>query len=427
MNLLLIGLKNILSKPSSTLLSILLFCFGVGIILSILLVNAQLKNKISENASGIDLVVGAKGSPLQIILASIFHVDFPTGNISLADANKLVNNRLVKEAIPLSLGDSHKGYRIVGTTRAYAEHYQASLKEGQWALEHMGAVVGANVAEQLQLSLGDELESAHGLSEGGDTHEAYPFEVVGRLAPTGKVIDDLILVSVQSVWEVHEDHEEEKDDDEEHSHDHKAEHDHKPEEDNKVTLERLGLTVTSEQLMEESITSLLIQYRSPMAAVRLPQTVNNTSNMQAASPAYETARLFNIIGVGADILNILGIVIIVLSAVSVFIALLNSLKERKYELAIMRTMGASRFQLFALILVEGLLLVVGGSFMGWLLAHTSFYFISSASGISGESNFLFLVEEVSVMSGSLFIGIFASIIPGLLTFRADISSTLSKS
>ena len=113
-----------------------------------------------------------------------------------------------------------------------------------------------------------------------------------------------------------------------------------------IALERLGIEVTKEQLENEDITALLVKYRSPMAAVQLPRIVNGTSNLQAASPPYETARLFNIIGVGVDVVNVLGLVIIILSATSVFIALINSLKERKYELAIMRSMGARTSQDF---------------------------------------------------------------------------------
>ena len=189
MNLFSLSIKNVFAKPLSSLLSVLLFGFGVAIIVSILLTSTFLKNEISKNAQGIDLVVGAKGSPLQIILASIFHIDFPTGNISLQDADNLTRNRLIKSAIPMSLGDSYQGYRIVGTSDAYAELYGAQLKEGAWFGTEMSATVGATVAKNLGISIGDELESAHGLSEGGGGHEEHPFKVVGIMKQTGSVIE----------------------------------------------------------------------------------------------------------------------------------------------------------------------------------------------------------------------------------------------
>ena len=367
MNVLSLSIKNVISKPLSSLLSVLLFGFGVSIIVIILLTSSFMKNEISKNAAGIDLVVGAKGSPLQIILASIFHIDFPTGNISLSDANNLTKNRLITSAIPLSLGDSYRGYRIVGTTEKYVELYKAELQEGELFGKKMTAILGSNVKNILGLTLGDELESDHGLSEGAGDHDENPYKVVGVLRPAGSVIDNLIITSIQSVWEVHG-HEE----------------GHDEEETVLVELDKLGVSVTDEQLSDEDITALFVKYRSPMAAVQLPRIVNGTSNLQAASPPYETARLFNIIGVGVEVVNVLGVVIIILSAISVFIALINSLKERKYELAIMRSMGAGRVKIFVMILIEGLTLTIVGSIFGFLLAHLGFGVLgASVDSISG--------------------------------------------
>ena len=411
MNLILLSIKNVLAKPLSSLLSVLLFGFGVSIIVLILLVGSFLKNEIIKNAQGIDLVVGAKGSPLQIILASIFHIDYPTGNISLRDAENLTKNRLIASAIPLALGDSYKGYRIVGTTQKYPELYDVSLEEGGWFEKEMNAVVGAAIAANLQIEIGDQLESDHGLSADAGGHEDRPFTMSGILKPSGSVLDNLILVSVASVWEVHSEHEE----------------DHQEKEaEEMVQLKHLGLEVTSEQLATQDITALLIKYRSPMAAVQLPRIVNGTTNLQAASPPYETARLFNIIGVGVDVVNILGIVIVVLSAGSVFIALFNSLKERKYELAIMRAMGAGRAKVFSLIMAEGLVLTIIGSLFGFGLAHLGFFMLGSSVGQIQSSGLFFVMDEYYVMSGSLVTGILASLMPALLAYSDDISKTLSK-
>ncbi len=413
MNIFTLSFKNVIAKPLSSLLSLLLFGFGVSIIVSILLTSSFLKNEINKNASGIDLVVGAKGSPLQIILASIFHIDFPTGNISLKDAENLSKNRLVASAIPMALGDSFKGYRIVGTTLAYPELYEGKLSSGEWFGGEMTAVVGAAIASEHSIGLGDELASEHGLAEGGSGHDEHPFKVVGILEPSGSVLDQLILVSVESVWHVHG---------------YEEEHDHEEVGDlhDLVTIEKLGISVTKEQLEEQDITTLLVKYRSPMAAVQLPRIVNGTSNLQAASPPYETARLFNIIGVGVDVVNILGIVIIVLSAASVFIALINSLKERKYELAIMRSMGATRGKVFVMILVEGILLTLIGSLFGFALAHSGFIILGNSLKQLGGADLLFINEEWYVLAGSLIVGIFASIIPAFLAYRSDISETLAR-
>ncbi len=413
MNVFSLSAKNVVAKPLSSLLSVLLFGFGVSIIVIILLTSSFMKNEISKNAAGIDLVVGAKGSPLQIILASIFHIDFPTGNISLNDANNLVRNRLITLAIPLSLGDSYKGYRIVGTTDKYIELYKAELSQGEIFEEKMTAVVGSNVAKALGLMVGDELQSDHGLSEGAGGHGEHPYEVAGILNPAGNVIDNLIVTSIQSVWAVH-------------GHDEEHEHEEESSLHDMISLEKLGLEVTNEQLNEEDITSLFVKYRSPMAAVQLPRIVNGTSNLQAASPPYETARLFNIIGVGVEVVNVLGVVIIVLSAISVFIALINSLKERKYELAIMRSMGAGRMKIFVMILIEGFILTIVGSLFGFILAHSGFWMLGSAIDQIQPSASFVVEEEYYVFGGSLIVGIFAALVPAILGYKADISETLAK-
>ena len=412
MNLLILSVKNVLAKPLSSLLSIILFGFGVSIIVSILLVSSFLKKEISKNAEDIDLVVGAKGSPLQIILANIFHIDFPTGNIALSDAHELSKNRLIASAIPISLGDSHKGYRIVGTTIEYPQMYEVNLAEGEWFEGELTATIGATVAKNLGIEVGDELESAHGLAEGGESHGEHPFKVVGIIESNGSVTDQLILVSIQSVWVVHGSH---------------GEHDHEDDSAHQVIeLPKLGVSVTNEQLDSEDITSILVKYRSPMAAVQLPRIVNATSNLQAASPPYETARLFNIIGVGVDVVNILGFVIVILSATSVFIALFNSLKERKYELAIIRSIGASRSTIFLLILFEGLVLTIIGSAFGFSLAHFGFNILVSSMEQVDSSGLFFVQDEYMVMLGSILVGIFASVIPAFLAYKSDISQTLSK-
>ena len=408
MNVFSLGVKNIIAKPLSSMLSVLLFGFGICIVVVILLTSSFLKSEISKNAAGIDLVVGAKGSPLQIILASIFHVDFPTGNISLADVHSLTKNRLVESAIPLSLGDSYRGVRIVGTTSKYAELYNADLQEGGWFDHRMTVVAGANAAIDLGLTVGQQMSSDHGLAEGGTGHEAHPYVVAGILKPAGNVVDKLILTSIQSVWEVHG-HEDEHSDT-----------------TTLIPLDKLGLSVTKEQLKGEDITSVFLKYRSPLAAVQLPRIVNGTSNLQAASPPYETARLFSIIGTGVEVVNVLGVVIIVLSAISVFIALINSLKERKYELAIMRSMGASRAKIFVMILVEGFLLTMAGSLSGFVLAHAGFELLRGSTGQFGKAGLYAIDSEWYVLAGSLIVGIFASIIPAILAYRADISETLSK-
>jgi ABC-type transport system, involved in lipoprotein release, permease component len=417
------------ARPLNTAINIVLLSLGIAVITILLLFNKQLEQKISTNSRGIDLVVGAKGSPLQLILCNIFHIDFPTGNISLAEAERISKHRLIKKAIPLALGDSYKSYRIIGTNRDYAALYKAELAEGQWFQRDLEVTIGATVAEMSKLKLGDTFESAHGLAEGGHSHNDHLYKVTGILKPSYTVVDNLILTNVESVWLMH--HEEgESAEEEDHDHDHDG-HDHDHEHhhhaiDSAMRSPLVPSVAKGDSTLE--ITSMLVQYRSPMGAIQLPRLINSDSNLQAASPAFETARLFSILGVGIDILMAFAYVLILISALSIFIALYNSLKERRYDLAILRSMGAGRGKLFISILLEGGLLTFLGSLTGLIMAHIAVLIISSIlpeiqkSGISG---LVFYSEEWIILAASLLLGLACALIPAIQAYRTDISRVLA--
>lgn len=410
MNLLTLIISYLRARPLNTVLNIFLLSLGIAMITILLLFSNQLEQKISDNTKGIDLVVGAKGSPLQLILCNVFHIDFPTGNIKLSEADRLAKHRLVKNAIPMALGDSYQNFRIVGTTQAYAELYKAELKEGNWWKEDMEVVVGATVAKLLNLKVNDRFASAHGLSEEGSAHEEHPFIVNGILNPTYSVLDNLILTNVASVWMVHE---------------HSEESEHaKPD---SLSASRLVPSAFAGDSTRE-ITSLLIKYRNPIAAIQLPRYINGQTNMQAASPSFEAARLFSILGVGIEALTGFAYVLIFISALSIFIALYNSLKERKYDLAIMRSMGANRSKLLWATQLEGVALTLCGSILGITLGHTVLYVFTmlvSESQTAGVSAFTFYREEFYLLIGSMVLGIMCSLIPSYQAYRTDIHKVLA--
>src|SRR6187551_105518 len=210
MNLLTLVWNYLNARPLNTAINIVLLSLGIAVITILLLFNTQLEKKITENARGIDLVVGAKGSPLQLILCNIFHMDFPTGNIKLAEAEKISRNRLVKKAIPLALGDSYQTYRIIGTSRDYADLYKVELAQGEWWSKVFDVTIGANVADLSGLKIGDKFASAHGLVSGGHDHDDHQYVVRGVLKKSNTVIDNLILSNVESVWQMHEEGEHEE-------------------------------------------------------------------------------------------------------------------------------------------------------------------------------------------------------------------------
>ena len=440
MNLFVLSWSYIKTKPLNTLLNILLLSLGIAIITVLLLLSRQMEESLSKNTQGIDLVVGAKGSPLQIILSSVFHIDYPTGNISLQEAKQLAaNRRMVRNTIPMALGDSYRSVRIVGTNYDYLNLYEAEVAEGELWDDVMEVTAGAKAAQNLGLQLGDTFSSSHGLADDGiNVHDEKQFKVVGILAPTRSVIDNLLLTAVESVWEVHAAHSDDETEEtgeqaheEEHEHEggheHEEDHDHSHAEYVYDSVATRGLPRSKSA--EDELTSLIVQYRSPMAAVQLPRFINERSNMQAASPPFETARLFSLVGVGVDLLQGFAYVIIFIAALSIFIALYNALKERQYDLAIMRSLGASKTKLFVHVILEGLIITLLGCVLGLLLGHGITAVLGETFGRTdqiGISPFRFLPEELLVLAGSLVVGILAAILPAINAYRTDISGVLSR-
>ena len=407
MNLISLVWNYLRAKPMNTVLNILLLALGIAVITVLLLFNNQLNEKISSNAKGIDLVVGAKGSPLQLILCSIFHIDFPTGNIKLSEAEKVVRHRMVKKAIPLALGDSYNGYRIVGTNHDYPGIYNATLASGEWWKNNLEVTIGWTVAELAHLKIGDTFTSAHGLTTDGHAHEENPYRVIGVMTQSNTVVDNLILTGIESIWKMHD-----------------------------LGGDLISMPVHPSSIVPSveagdsvrEVTSLLIQYRNPLAVIQLPRFINSNSNLQAASPAFETARLFSILGVGVDVLRGFAFVLIFISGLSIFIALYNSLKERQYDLAIMRSMGASRSKLFVAIVMEGSFLTLMGSLSGIVLGHSVlwlFVILVEQSQKAGITAAVFYMAEVYILAGSLLLGILCSFMPAIQAYRTDIHKVLA--
>jgi putative ABC transport system permease protein len=400
LNLATLSASYLRARPLNTALSVFLLALGVGSIVLLLLVVGQAEERMQRDARGIDLVVGAKGSPMQLMLAGIYHLDAPTGNIPLSTVALLSKNRMVKRAMPLALGDSWKGNRIVGARKEYADHYGAELRDGRFYQKPMEAVLGYEVAQRTGVGVGATFKGAHGLgSDPGDEHEDS-YTVVGVLAKSGSVVDRLVLTSIESVWQVHEQHQGPQDD-----------------------ADRKALEEARE------VTVVLVQYASPLAAATLPRQINSQSELQAASPAYETARLFRIVGVGIEALRGFAAVLILAAGLSVFIALYTALEERRYELAVMRTLGASPGKLFGLLIGEAFVLSLLGVILGLALGHG----LAAALGIWLESQQQYPVtglewraEELWVAGIALGVGVIAAVVPAWRAYRTDVSRTLAQ-
>jgi len=484
--------KYLSDQPLRFGLNTLMLSLGLGVVVLLLQLNHQVEDKLMRDARGLDLVVGAKGSPLQLILCNIFHIDYPTGNIDLPEAHRMTRHPLIEGAIPLALGDSYEGRRIVGTNHDYIKHFEAELAEGKAWEKTMDVTLGARAATELGLKINDTFAGSHGLSkDDGHSHDEHPFRVVGILKPTGRIIDELILCNVQSVWAVHDhaeehpqatkdsteashdhdghNHEEHAHDDHNHeAHDHAAHedhaheghdhaahnheahnheaHDHAAHEDHaheghdhdghdhaahnheahspkKNPKNKLKLPEGE----GKEITAMLIKYRSPLAAVQLPRIINEQSNFQAAAPAFEIRKLQQQLGLGLTLLQTFGYVMMAIAALSLFATLLNALKERRYDLAILRSMGATQGGLFWLVQLEAFWVAGCSAVLALVLGHGTLYLLAAyAPNADWVNPALWLPSEAYVLAVALGLAALTALLPAWQAYRTDISKVLAR-
>ena len=407
-----IAWKNSWFKPLNTVLSIILLTASVAIISLLILLQKQFEKQFSSNIDGVDLVIGAKGSPMQLILSSVYQMDAPTGNINYADAKVWMKHPFVKTAIPLAFGDNYRGFKILGTTEDYLKKYEAKITSGTIFTKDFEVVLGSEVAKKMNLKVGDKFFGSHGDAAEGEVHEEHPYLVKGIASATGKVVDNLILSNIESVWAIHN-HEEEVAVTAVHEHEEGDNHNH-----DEVAAKD-----------DHEITAVLIKLKNKMGFVLWPRLIAQNTDMQAASPAIEINRLFSLFGIGLDALQYLAYGIMLISGISIFIALYNTLKERKYEFALMRVSGASRSQLLILVLFESILLCVIGFILGTIVGRLGLYFISTSTEQDYKMAFnpfeFALKEEGILFLTTIFVGIIAAVIPAVKAYRLNISKTLA--
>ena len=434
--------KNIWFKPLNTALSIILLSASVAIISLLILLQEQFEKQFSSNIDGVDLVIGAKGSPLQLILSSVYQMDAPTGNINYKEAKIWMQHPFVETAIPLAFGDNYKGFKIVGTTPAYLQKYEAAIVSGKIFDKNFEVVIGSEIAYKTNLKVGDTFYGSHGDAEQGEVHEEFAYRVIGIAAPTGKVIDHLILSNIPSVWAMHQEHDHEAHESEadknpahgEEGHVHEeGEADHPDENPPHGAEDHVHAEDENQDLQidEEGkeITAVLIKFKNKMGFVLWPRLIAQNTDMQAASPAIEVNRLFSLFGIGLQALQYLAYGIMLISGISIFIALYNTLKERKYEFALMRVSGASRLQLLGLVLFESLLLCVVGFILGTVLGRLALLLISSSTEQDYKMTFdpfAFSADKEGVLFlTTIIVGIVAALIPAVKAYRLNISKTLA--
>ena len=374
------------------MLSMLLMILGMTIITVSILVNQITKDTFRKNNPNLDVVVGSKGSPLQLVLSSIHHIDIPTGNISYQDAKKILKHPAIKSGVAISLGDNFQNFRIVGTNKKILKFYNANLRIGSIWEKPMQSIIGYNVANSTQLKVNKFFIGSHGLIDTGDIHAEQPYKVVGILKKTGTILDNLILTSLESVWRLHS-----------------------TENKNDSKLE---------------VTALLLKYKNRSSVFSFPRLINRNTNMQAANPNFEISKLFKLTGNAYKIINYLSILIISLSFIGILFTLLNNINDRKYDLAVLRTLGFTKNKIFSLILIEGMTISFLGSLIGLVIgsiiyASVEYLSMIGRNMISIDYNFfedLLLIWIVVIITSFL-----TCLIPCIKVYKQNVRSVILNS
>ncbi|HML33969.1 ABC transporter permease [Sporomusa sphaeroides] len=403
---LVIAWRNLLAKPVQSGLVALVVAITIAMMVVITLFAGGIQTGLVRATEPFDLIVGAKGSPNQLVLNTVFLQDAPIGNIDHEIYEQLAAHPLVAAVIPLAFGDNYKGYPIVGAGDGIFQHQPKAgqpewlqLAAGRPFVQPFEAVVGAKAARDLGLKPGDEFKSVHGWVAGGQGHD-QSYRVVGILQPVSGPYDQAIIVSSSSIWEAHEHHE------------------------TAVAAEAGGASQAHSH--EHEVTAVLVKPKGYSEAMRLYQQFQQVEGAQMVFPAQVIVQLFAILGQGEQVLKIVAYVIIVMGllvmALSVYLSALSRARDR----AVLRAMGAGACDIFTIILAEGAMLtllgVLAGSLTGrgiyWLLAGT----LENKTAIVLMTGFT--AAEGYVIIGATLFGLLAGVIPAVLTYRTEIAQHL---
>ena len=403
-----LALQSLLDRKGSAMLSLLAMTVSVFVLLAVEHIRHQAKDNFSNTVSGVDLIVGARTGNINLLLYSVFRIGSPTNNIRWQTYENITSNKLVKWAIPISLGDSHKGYRVLGTTQDYFEYFSYGKKnrlefdQGHQFDQLFDVVLGAEVANKLGYSLGDKVALAHGIATTSfSMHDDRPFTVVGILAATGTPVDQTLHVSLKGIEAIHIDWQ------------------------HGVKVANTELTQSDLEkvdLQPKSITAFMLGLSSKMATFQVQRSINEYASepVVAILPGVALSELWRMIGVLENTLLLVSILVFIAACLGVSSMLLASIRERRHEIQLLRIIGAPPYFLFLLIEIEALLITLLGCLLGAVLlmaclASLQGYLVAEY-GIYIASNILTKHSGYLLMS-IIMASIVVAIIPSLSGYR----------
>jgi len=397
--------RSLLSRKGAVALTFLAISVSVFVLLGIENIRQQAKFSFNNTVSGIDLIVGARTGDINLLLYSVFRLGNATNNISWSSYQDIAANPKVAWTIPISLGDSHKGYRVMGTTTDYFKHFRygqrqpLSFTQGKAFSSVFDVVLGAEVARKLNYQLGDKLVLAHGMaSTSFSQHDDKPFRIVGILQPTGTPVDQTVHVSLRGIEAVHSE---------------------------AVHSER-----AHDQVTPKTITAFMVGLTSKMATFRIRREINNyqPEALLAILPGVTLTQLWQVMAIMENTLILISMLVLLASLLGLSAMLLASIRERQREIAIMRSLGASPSFLFLLIQTEALLITLASSAFALLLL---FLCLLSLRGFLSDNFSLFISADIFdkntlyLLLITLISAMITSLIPAISAYSKALQKRLS--
>lgn len=409
--------KSLRNRKFISLLCVLSIALSVSLYLIVGRLKDGIETGFTNSISNADLIVGARSGPLQLLLYTIFHIGSPTNNITYKTYKKLKENPMVDWTIPISLGDSYRGYRVVATDNNFFKYYQfygdkkLELGQGQWSFGVFDVVLGSKVASDLQHKLGDALALSHGVEEAAILkHDNTPFRVTGILKPTGTPVDKSLYITLYGMEAIH------------------------------VGMKKgysLNEEVDEEELRKENlnvdqITAFILRTKNRFALLRLQRYIATYEKeaLSAIIPAMALTELWKLLDQIEKAFLAISFFVIIIGLCTILIALYMSLNERKREMAILRSVGASPFDITILLILEASLLSLLGAIVGLILQYGVIGIISPylesqysiAIGLGAPNSQELVTMGFFVLMGSLF-----GLIPAIKAYKVSLNNGLSAS
>jgi putative ABC transport system permease protein len=383
------------------LLSIIVGALGITAVSIAVVGFDALPDAAERSWGGVDLVIGPKGSALDLVLCCALHISDPRGLVSEKAAMGAASHPLVRVAAPIALGDNVNGWRIVGTTDKLLWVYRADIAVGRIWIRPLEAVLGSQAAKALHFKIGDSFVGAHGLAIGGELHSQFPYKVVGILAPTGSVLDRLVLCDIETVRYIHRMHQEDE-------------------------AAETGVTETYVNL-PDAATAVVASYKTPVAALLVPRLIEANPTLTAASPSFEIARLMSYLRPLTYAATALGALLVLIAAAGAAAALMATMNTRTRDLALLRALGSGPLSIAGVAIAESVMIALAALVVGLGLAALT---LELGAAALADNTGLVLKPAVetgdllNLFAGTLLVALIAALLPAIRAARTPIEELL---